>query len=437
MKQDLSVMIIGGGLAGCEAAVQAARLGVKCRLYEMKPRRFSPAHRSENLAELVCSNSLKSELMTNASGLLKAEMKLLGSVVMEAAEQARVPAGQALAVDREVFSARVTGLVLSRPEVELVREEVERIPDKGIVVIATGPLTSEALSASLKELTGEESLFFYDAIAPVVFAESLDESVCFRASRYGRGEGDYINCPMTKEEYDRFVDALVSAEKAPIRDFEEGRYFEGCLPVEVMAERGRETLAHGPLKPVGLSDPRTGKRPYAVVQLRMEDKEGRLFNLVGFQTRLKYGEQERVFRMIPGLEKAEFARLGSMHRNTFIQSPELLEPTLCLRKDPRIFFAGQITGVEGYLESSAMGIIAGINAARAARGLEGIFPPPSTATGSLLNYITSRPAKEFQPMNINFGIMASDVKAKNRKQKKDAIVKRAIEDMQKFASRVE
>lgn len=436
MRQEKHVTVIGGGLAGCEAAVRLARQGVRCRLYEMKPKRFSPAHKSENLAELVCSNSLKSESMTNASGLLKEEMKLLGSVVMEAAAEARVPAGQALAVDRDVFSSRITEAVLSRPEVDLLREEAREIPKEGIIIIATGPLTSEAMGESITSLTGGDSLFFYDSIAPIVYTESVDETVCFRSSRYGKGEADYLNCPMSRDEYYGFYEALLEGEKVPVRRFEDGRYFEGCLPIEVMAGRGRETLAHGPMKPVGLTDPRTGRRPYAVVQLRREDRQGVLYNLVGFQTRLKYTEQERIFRMIPGLEKAEFARLGSMHRNTFINSPDLLEPTLALKKDPRIFFAGQISGVEGYLESSAMGIIAGINAARMANGREGVWPPPTTAIGSLINYITSKPQREFQPMNVNFGIINADNIRARKKDKKQAIVTKAIEDIKVFADSI-
>ncbi|RJR42197.1 MAG: methylenetetrahydrofolate--tRNA-(uracil(54)-C(5))-methyltransferase (FADH(2)-oxidizing) TrmFO, partial [Deltaproteobacteria bacterium] len=362
MEQPDSIRIIGGGLAGVEAAWQAARRGVGVRLYEMKPRRFSPAHQSPLLGELVCSNSLRADSVENAVGLLKEEMRRLNSLLMAAAQATRVPAGKALAVDREAFAAYLTNALEKEPLVEIVREEVTELDPDRTTVIATGPLTSDALAGQLGRITGQEHLHFYDAIAPIVYAESLDLSKVFRASRYGAGD-DYLNCPFTEEEYTAFYQALTAAEQVPLRSFEEPRYFEGCLPIEVMAARGYLTLAYGPLKPVGLADPRTGRQPFAVAQLRQENREGTLYNLVGFQTKLKYGEQERVFRLIPGLEQARFARLGSIHRNTFIRSPGLLSPHLNFLKLPPLFLAGQISGVEGYVESGAMGLLAGINAA--------------------------------------------------------------------------
>ena len=423
------VIVIGGGLAGCEAVAKISAAGLNCRLWEMKPRRFSPAHRSEALAELVCSNSFKSESLTSAHGLLKAEMKALGSIVLAAAAETRVPAGSALAVDRDRFAGRMTDIVAALPGVEIVREEVAAVPATGTVVIATGPLTSEALVESIRVLTQSESLAFYDAIAPIVTAESVDMTVAFRASRYGKGEADYINCPMTREEYGRFHRELLSGRKAPLREFEAPRYFEGCLPVEVLAERGPETLAFGPMKPVGLTDPRTGQRPYAVVQLRQDDAAARLYNLVGFQTRLAYPEQERIFRTIPGLARAEFARLGSIHRNTFLHSPSLLHPDLSLRSDPRIFFAGQITGVEGYLESAACGIVAGINAGRRLTGRPPLVLPPTTLIGALLHYVTAPREGEFQPMNSNFGLLPPLSPPAPKHLRKEQQVERALHDL--------
>jgi methylenetetrahydrofolate--tRNA-(uracil-5-)-methyltransferase len=428
---ETGITIIGGGLAGCEAAWQAAGRGVHVTLYEMKPRRYSPAHVLPDLAELVCSNSLRSNSLENAIGLLKEELRRMGSLIMAAAEETRVPAGDALAVDREAFAARITSRLQALDRVTIIREEVNRIPSSGIVIVASGPLTSQALSDELKNLTGEEYLYFYDAIAPIIDGDTLNMEVIFRASRYGEGN-DYLNCPMNGEEYHRFVDELSRGEKVPYREFERPVHFEGCLPVEEMAERGRETLAHGPLKPVGLKDPRTGRIPYAVVQLRHENREGTAFNLVGFQTKLKWKDQERIFRMIPGLENASFLRFGSMHRNTFIHSPALLEKTLQLKKDPRVLFAGQITGVEGYVESAAMGLLAGINAARLAQKKDLLIPPVTTGVGSLVRHITGFSGKEFQPMNVNFGLFPPLEQHLRGKEKRKAVSRRALEDLGKW-----
>jgi methylenetetrahydrofolate--tRNA-(uracil-5-)-methyltransferase len=425
------ITIIGGGLAGCEAAWQAAKRDVSVLLYEMKPHRFSPAHVSSHLGELVCSNSLRSNSLHNAVGLLKEEMRRLDSLIMDVAKETRVPAGDALAVDRQAFAARITVRLQAIDPVQILREEMTQIPSEGIVIIASGPLTSPSLAESIKKLTGEESLYFYDAIAPIVDADSLNHNVVFRASRYGEGN-DYLNCPMTQEEYDHFVDELSRGEKVPYRAFERPVHFEGCLPIEEMAARGRETLAHGPMKPVGLKDPHTGKIPYAVVQLRQEDSQAAAFNLVGFQTKLKWKEQDRIFRMIPGLEQAVFLRFGSLHRNTFIHSPSLLQKTLQFKKDPRIFFAGQITGVEGYVESAAMGLLAGINAARLAQGNLPAIPPHTTALGGLTDYIGNQQLKEFQPMNVNFGLfplLDQRVKGKDRHK---AIAERALKDLEEW-----
>ena len=424
------ITIIGGGLAGCEAAAKIAQADLPCRLLEMKPVRFSPAHTSEQLAELVCSNSFKSESLGSAHGLLKAEMKRLGSLVIAMAEKTRVPAGSALAVDRDRFAEHMTHAIASLPGIEIVRDEVASLPASGLVIIATGPLTSEALVQAIRELTHSESLSFYDAIAPIVTAESVDFSIAFRASRYEQGGDDYINCPLTRAEYERLYRELMAGRKTPLREFETPQFFEGCLPIEVMAERGPETLAFGPMKPVGLIDPRTGRRPYAAVQLRQDDLAATLYNLVGFQTRLAYPEQERIFRLIPGLARAEFARLGSIHRNTFIHSPSLLNPDLSLRSDPRIFFAGQITGVEGYLESSAAGIIAGINAARCALGQAPLVLPGTTLIGALVRYVTTPREGAFQPMNSNFGILDPLPAAVPKSLRKQKWVERALADLQ-------
>ena len=420
MSKINEITIIGAGLAGCEAAWQAAQSGCRVTLCEMKPQRFSPAHTSPGLAELVCSNSLKAEALANASGVLKEELRMLDSLVIRQAYASRVPAGAALAVDRERFSAGVTQAIEQHPGITLVRGEVTEIPRDGIVIVSSGPLTSDGLAGQLKPLLGEQFLYFHDAIAPIVEADSIDPDKTYRASRYDKGEADYINCPLSKDEYYAFVGELLAAEKAPLREFETLVPFEGCMPVEVMAERGVETLAFGPMKPVGLIDPRTGRQPYAVVQLRQENSAASLYNLVGFQTRLKWPEQKRVFGLIPGLEHAGFVRYGSMHRNTYIHSPMLLAPTLQLKAEPRIFFAGQITGVEGYVESIAMGLLAGINVARCALGLEPVAPPAATLTGALVAYITD-PAhsKDFQPMNANFGILpALGVKARKGDRKR-------------------
>ena len=438
------VTVIGGGLAGSEATWQLVSRGVSVKLYEMRPRKLTPAHKTGKLAELVCSNSLRSKEITSAVGLLKEEMRLLLSLIMEAALKSEVPAGKALAVDRELFAGYITEKLSQHPLVTIINEEVQKIPKEGIVIIATGPLTSEKFAEELKRLTGEEFFHFYDAIAPIVYADSIDWSKVFRADRYDNGgEGAYINCPLNKEEYERFVEALLEAEKVPFKDFEKPKYFEGCLPIEVMAERGKDTLRFGPMKPVGLKDPRTGKEPYAVVQLRPENREGTLYNLVGFQTKLKYKEQERVFRMIPGLEKAEFARLGSIHRNSFVCAPKVLQKTLQLQKEPRIFLAGQISGVEGYVESSAMGLLAGINAARLFKKDKLVVPPRTTAHGALIHYITEANPKHFQPMNINWGLFPPlDLPPRKRKklpkrEKYRLMAERALKDLEEWIQKEE
>ena len=399
---NLHATVVGAGLAGSEAAWQLARQGIAVTLIEMKPEKMSPAHHSPLFAELVCSNSLRSDRLTNAVGLLKEEMRLMHSLVMEAADLARVPAGGALAVDRETFSGHITKSLREHPLVEVVSGEVTEIPD-GPVIIATGPLTSDALSETISRLPGLETLNFYDAAAPIVTAESLNMDKVFRQSRYDRGD-DYLNCPMTEEEYNAFVDALLAAETADIHGFEETKVFEGCMPVESMARRGRMVLAFGPMKPVGLRDPKTGKEPYAVVQLRQDNATGTLYNLVGFQTRLKWGEQKRVFSMIPGLEHAEFIRYGVMHRNTFLESPAVLTKGLYLKEHPNVFFAGQITGFEGYMESAASGLLAARNLYARLHGRELPPPPTTTMCGALIDYITT-PNKDFQPMGANMGIL--------------------------------
>ena len=423
------IIVIGGGLAGSEAAWQAARRGVKVTLFEMKPVRFSPAHKEEGLAELVCSNSLRSENLASAVGLLKEELRRAGSLIMEAADATRVPAGKAHAVDRRLFSAYVTEKIEHEPLIEVVRQEVERIPETGCpVILATGPLTSEPLAKSLQELIGHDFMAFYDSIAPIVAADSINMDVVFRQSRYGPvGEGDYLNCPMNQQEYDAFYDALMAAEKVPLHPFEKPRYFEGCLPIEIMAERGRDTLRYGPMKPVGLTDPRTGRQPYAVVQLRAENREQTMFNMVGFQTKLKYSAQERVFRMIPGLEKAEFVRLGSIHRNTFVCAPLVLDPFLRLKARQEVMLAGQLSGVEGYVESTAMGLLAGIHAARSVLGMELIPPPRVTAHGALIAHLTEALPELFQPMNVNFGLFPRLDKKMPKKKRYEAYAARALD----------
>jgi methylenetetrahydrofolate--tRNA-(uracil-5-)-methyltransferase len=429
--ENPAITVIGGGLAGSEAAWQAARRGVRVRLYEMKPRKFSPAHHSPLLGELVCSNSLRAESVENAVGLLKEEMRRLDSLLLAAADATRVPAGKALAVDREAFAAYISHALEQEPLVAVIREEVTALNEIETQVIATGPLSSEPLAAALGALTGQEHLHFYDAIAPIVAADSLDLTKVFRASRYGAGD-DYLNCPFSEEEYGAFYQALMAAEQVPLKPFEEPRYFEGCLPLEVMAARGYLTLAYGPLKPVGLVDPATGRQPFAVAQLRAENREGTLYNLVGFQTKLKYGEQERVFRLIPGLENAEFARLGSIHRNTFIRAPGLLSPYLNFLEHPRLFLAGQISGVEGYVESGAMGLLAGINAARQTRGQTLVTPPRATAMGALIHHLTNTATRDFQPMNVNFGLFPPLEGRIPKKLRGGAYAERALKELEEW-----
>ncbi|HBT47971.1 MAG TPA: methylenetetrahydrofolate--tRNA-(uracil(54)-C(5))-methyltransferase (FADH(2)-oxidizing) TrmFO [Peptococcaceae bacterium] len=433
MKSDHTLMIIGGGLAGSEAAWQAASRGIKVELWEMRPAKTTPAHRTGYLAELVCSNSLRSNDLENAAGLLKEEMRQAGSLLMEVAARHRVPAGKALAVDREGFGREVTARIEAHPSIEVIREEVKEIPPGRAVIIATGPLTSPALTEALKELTGEEYLYFYDAAAPIVTADSLDWSKIFRGSRYGRGEEDYLNCPLSEEEYYTFYHALLNAERHTPHPFEKEIYFEGCMPVEEMARRGADTLRYGPMRPTGLVDPATGKRPFAVVQLRQDNREGTLYNLVGFQTSLKWGEQERVFRLIPALARAEFVRYGVMHRNTYINAPRLLTPTLQLKSRPEILLAGQLIGVEGYVESAATGLVAGINAVRLLKGLEPLSLPPDTAHGALIHYITTADPSRFQPMNINFGLLPPlERRVRSRRQRNFLLSQRALDRWQKI-----
>jgi len=422
--------IIGGGLAGCEAAWQAANRGIKVKLYEMKPQRFSPAHTNENLCELVCSNSLKGNGLDNACGLLKEEMRHAESLVISCADKMRVPAGGALAVDRDGFSALVTEKIKSHPNIEIINEPVSVIDENEYTIIATGPLTDSCLTDEILRITDEDSLYFFDAAAPVVTTESINQSITYLAARYNKGTPDYINCPMNKDEYDAFYDALISAERAPLHeDVENIKVFEGCMPVEIMAARGRDTLLFGPLKPKGLPNPDTGREPHAVLQLRRDNTDGTLYNLVGFQTNLKFGEQKRVFSMIPGLENAEFVRYGVMHRNTFINSPLVLNDDYSLIKYPKVYFAGQITGVEGYVESASSGMVAGINAARAILGQDAVKFPPSTCTGALIKYITDRENKRFQPMNANFGIIEWErIKIKNKKERYEYISSLALKD---------
>jgi len=430
------VNIIGAGLAGCEAAWQVAKRGIKVKLYEMKPHKFSPAHHLDTFAELVCSNSLRSDRLENAVGLLKQEMLLLDSLIMKCAYATKVPAGGALAVDRIKFSQMVTNEITGNKNIEIINEEVKQLPDDEICIVATGPLTSESFSEYLKEIVGNRYLFFFDAAAPIVTYESIDKEKVFRASRYGRGTEDYLNCPMSKEQYDLFWNELVNAEAVEMKDFEDDRVFEGCMPVECMAKRGYDTLRFGPLKPVGLSDPSTGKEPYAVVQLRQDNSEGTLYNIVGFQTHLKWPEQKRVFRLIPGLENAEFVRYGVMHRNTFINSPGLLEPTYNMKTRKNIYFAGQITGVEGYVESASSGLVAGINAAMDAMGKDKVIFPAETAIGALSHYISSNYVSEFQPMNINFGLIAQlGIKIKNKKEKNQKIASRSLSLIKEIVSK--
>lgn len=432
------IHIIGGGLAGCEAAWQLARRGHKVLLYERKPISFSPAHKSPHLAELVCSNSLRSASIENAVGLLKEEMRRLGSLFMEAADATAVPAGKALAVDRDAFSRFIENRLIEHPLVTIIREEVTEIPSDGIVILAPGPLPSEALSREIEKLTGSIYLYFYDAISPIVETHSINMDKVFKASRYSKGpeEGDYINCPLTEEEYYRFREEVLNAEKMPLREFELPIYLESCLPIEVLAERGVLTLAHGPMKPVGLIDPKTGEQPFAVVQLRKENREGTMYNMVGFQTRLTWPEQKRVFRMIPGLENAEFARLGSIHRNTFINAPALLTDHLQLKTQKNIYFAGQITGVEGYVESAATGGLAGIFVAAEIEGFELPAPPRTTAHGALIHYITTANPKNFQPMNVNFGLFPPLQKKVKTPLRGKFYSERALRDWQEWLKKL-
>ncbi len=430
------VIVIGGGLAGSEAAFNIAESGIKVILYEMRPNIKTPVHKTEYMAELVCSNTLGSNELTTGGGLLKAEMKLLNSIVIRVAEETSVPAGNALGVDRNLFSKKITEIIKSHPYIEVRREEVKKIPEDEVVVVASGPLTSDALAESIRELVGHNYLYFYDAISPIVEADSVDYSKGFWASRYGKGGDDYFNCILTEEEYKVFYEELLKAKKVELKNFEKAIYFEGCLPVEEMAERGYKTLLFGPMKPVGLIDPKTGKRPFAVVQLRKEDREGKLLSLVGFQTKLTYKEQKRVFRFIPCLRNAIFVRLGSIHRNTFIQSNKILTLFLNMRKKENIFFAGQITGVEGYTTSAGTGIIAGINATRLLKGKKLVAPPQVTMLGSLIRYITQKEG-ELQPINPVFGLLPSlERKIKNRERRKKVLAERALKAMREWVEAV-
>lgn len=426
----MKVTVIGAGLAGSEAAWQAARRGADVTLYEMRPVRQTPAHHTEEFAELVCTNSFRAANVTNAVGLLKEEMRRLDSVIMLAADQHSVPAGGALAVDREKFSARVTELVSNHPRVEVRREEVLSIPEDGIVILATGPLTSPALSESIKSFIGSDYLYFFDAAAPIITKESVNMDKVFLQSRYDKGEAAYLNCPMDEAQFNAFYEALISAERSKPKEFEEDKYFDGCMPIEVMAERGRQTILFGPMKPVGLRDPRTGERPYAVVQLRQDNGAATLFNMVGFQTHLKWGEQKRVFQMIPGLEEAEIVRYGVMHRNTYVNSPQILKPTYQAVSRANLFFAGQVTGVEGYVESAASGLVAGINAALLAGGKEPMVLPDTTAIGSLAHYITHTSSDNFQPMNATFGLFPPlSERIKDKRVRNQAYADRALADL--------
>lgn len=434
MRDD--VVVIGGGLAGSEAAWQAATRGARVTLYEMRPKEATPAHKTGFLAELVCSNSLGSADILNAPGILKEEMRRLNSLVIRIADQVRVPAGSALAVDRDQFAQGITRELESHPNVRILREEIKEVPKDCVCIVATGPLTSDALAGSIRDLTHSQHLYFFDAISPIIDAESINMEVVFRASRYDKGTADYLNCPMDEAAYSAFYNAMITAEKVQPKEFEKVPYFEGCIPIEVMAERGKQTMLFGPLKPVGLEDPKTGRRPHAVVQLRPENVHGTCYNMVGFQTKLTYPEQKRVFRMIPGLEQAEFLRYGSLHRNTFINSPQLLRDTLQLKVRGTAFFAGQLVGVEGYTESAAMGGLAGINAARGLAGLPLVTPPPTSAHGSLVQYITATDPRHFQPINTNYGLfppLASSIRDKELKRRK--IGQRALEDLEAWKTR--
>jgi methylenetetrahydrofolate--tRNA-(uracil-5-)-methyltransferase len=441
------VVVIGGGLAGTDAAWSAAREGARVALFEMRPVRPTPAHKTGDLAELVCSNSLKSNLPHTPAGLLKGEMRLLGSLVIASADRSAVPSGGALSVDRDLFAREITGAIEGHAGITLIRGEVTEIPAGVPVVVATGPLTSDALAAEIQRITGSAELYFYDAASPIIDAETIDRSVVFEAARWGKGQedgaaGGYLNCPLTEEEYHAFREAVLSAELVPLKEFEPVKLFEGCLPIEEVARRGELTMAYGPMKPVGLFDPRTGKRPFAVVQLRQENQAGTLYSMVAFQTRMKWGDQQRVFRMIPGLENAEFVRLGVMHRNTYLHSPELLDRTMALRSTVReraarrapLLFAGQMTGVEGYTESAATGILAGLNAARLAAGKTPVELPAETMIGALTEYIAHGPADNFQPMNANFGLLPPiEPPIRKKRERQDALVRRGLETMERTA----
>lgn len=426
------INVIGAGLAGSEAAWQIAKRGIKVKLYEMRGVKATPQHKTNDFAELVCSNSLRGNSLTNAVGLLKEEMRRLDSVIIRSADDTAVPAGGALAVDREGFARLVTERVKSHPNIEVINDEVTEIPE-GITIVASGPLTSEALAEKIREFNGLENFYFYDAAAPIIDVETIDRDKVYLKSRYDKGEAAYLNAPMNQEEFEAFHKELVNAEVAPMHSFEKEKYFEGCMPIEVMASRGIKTMLFGPMKPVGLEDPKTDKRPYAVVQLRQDNAAGSLFNIVGFQTHLKWPEQKRVFRMIPGLENAEFVRYGVMHRNSFMNSPELLEPTFQTKKRPNLFFAGQMTGVEGYVESAASGLVAALNAVRLFNEESPIIFPETTAIGALPHYITTTAAKHFQPMNVNFGIIKPlEVRIRDKKERYEAISERALDDLAEF-----
>ena len=433
MTDSGRVTIVGGGLAGSEAALTCAAHGVAVTLYEMRPLSMTPAHRTGDLAELVCSNSLRSEELTRATGLLKAEARLLGSRLLQIAERVRIPAGVGLVVDRVAFSRAVTEAVENNPLITVVREECASLPSERPLIVATGPLTSRPFAEALRNFLGVDSfLHFFDAVAPLVYASSIDRRIAFEQNRYGKGEGHYLNCPLTEDEYDRFYEALVSAEKHPLEIQGEERYFEACLPIEEIARRGKEALLFGPLKPVGLVDPQTGRRPYAVVQLRQDDVAGELYNMVGFQTNLRYGEQERVFRLIPGLEKAEFARYGKMHLNTYIESPRVLDPDLSLRRDNAVFVCGQLTGAEGYAEAIATGVLAGINAARRLLGEKPLVLPETTALGSLVRYLTHEAHTRFEPMHASFGLLPPLGRRMRKRERYAAYAERALRDLERY-----
>lgn len=434
-----TIRVIGGGLAGTEAAWQIARLGLPVELFEMRPSRKTAAHVTGNLAELVCSNSLKSNDILHAPGLLKQEMRILDSLIIRAADASSVPAGMSLSVDRDAFASFIQRELESLPGVTLRREEITEIPPDGINIIATGPLTSESLAASIREFTDSPYLYYYDALSPILEADSIDRSIVFAASRYGKGADDYLNCPMNRDEYDAFYDALISAEVHPLKDFEKAVFFEGCLPIEELARRGRDTLRFGPMKPVGLTDPRTGKRPYAVVQLRQDNLAASHYNMVGFQTSMKFPEQSRVFKLIPGLQQTEFIRYGWIHRNTYLNAPAVLKDTYQTHSNPRLFFAGQLSGVEGYVDSAASGLLAGVNAALLVLGMPQQVPPPSTAIGALAHYISHADARHFQPMNITFGLLvAPEIQSMRDKQrKKELLVNQAMEQIREFAANLQ